>query len=413
MSDGRLLLLMSLETYRASDFLAAAEKLALDVVVGTEKALAFSKGSEGLYLSLPFHDNERAVARARAYAERYPLRAVVVVDDEAVVVGAAIASALGLPGNPIAAAGRTRDKAEARRALAAAGLAHPRFWTFTSARELAERAEELAYPCVLKPRALSASRGVIRADDPDEARSAAQRIFALLEEDDAARRTGASAKGVIVEAYLPGDELAVEALLDDGKLEVLALFDKPDPLEGPYFEETLYVTPSRRSADEQRAVTTCVRQAAEALGLIDGPVHAEVRLHEGKATLVEVAARTIGGLCGRTLRFGTGMSLEEVVLRHAAGMSLLHAERERRAAGVMMLPIPRAGVLARVDGLEEARRIPGVEAVTITAPLGRPVVPLPEGRHYLGFAFARSDAPAQVEAALRAAHQHLRFVIEG
>lgn len=412
MKQGRLLLLMSVETYRASDFLAAARKLSLTVVVGTKKPLAFAKGSDGLYLSLPFDDTKRAIARVSAFAAEHPLRGVVVVDDEAVVVGAALSEALQLPGNTLVAAARTRDKAEMRKALADAGQPGPRFWTFDSVEDLREAAPSLSYPCVLKPRALSASRGVIRADDEAELLAAGERVFRLLADDEASRRPRVPSKGILVEEYLPGEELALEGLLAGGRLQVLALFDKPDPLVGPYFEETLYVTPSRRSDDEQRAVTDCVRKAAAALGLSDGPVHAEVRLHEGKATLVEVAARTIGGLCGRTLRFGTGMTLEEVVLRHAAGLPLLHLERERRAAGVMMLPIPAAGVLASVDGLEEARAVPGVEDVTITAPLGRAVVPLPEGRHYLGFAFARADDPTAVEAALREAHRQLRFTIE-
>lgn len=414
MSDGRLLLLMSVETYRASDFLAAARKLSLDVVVGTERTLAFAKDTPAHYLTLPFHDADLAVAKARAFAARTPLGAVLAVDDDAVVVAAAIADALGLKGSSRRAAGRTRDKVELRRALRDAGLRCPRFWAYGSLEEVRRGAvREVTYPCVLKPRSLSASRGVIRADDAEELALAAARVFRLLDGEDASRRAASGAAGVIVEEYLPGDELALEGLLADGKLTVLALFDKPDPLEGPYFEETLYVTPSRKSDAEQKAVAACVRDAAAALGLSEGPVHAEVRLSGGKATLVELAARTIGGLCGRTLRFGTGMTLEEVVLRHAAGMPVLHVERERRAAGVMMLPIPKAGLLARVDGVDEALRVPGIEDVTITALRGRPLVPLPEGRHYLGFAFARAADPVAVEAALREAHRRLAFTIEG
>jgi hypothetical protein len=218
---------------------------------------------------------------------------------------------------------------------------------------------------------------------------------------------------VLVESFLPGDEVAVEALLTGGELETLAIFDKPDPLDGPYFEETLYITPSRHPAELQRAAELAVADAVRAVGLRDGPVHGEVRLHDGGATVVEVAARTIGGLCGRTLRFGVDMSLEELVLRAALGRPPLAAERAAGAAGVLMIPIPRRGVLRDVAGLEEARDVAGVWDVVITAPRGHEVVPLPEGKRYLGFAFARAETAAAVEQALRLAHERLTIDIVG
>ena len=196
-----------------------------------------------------------------------------------------------------------------------------------------------------------------------------------------------------------------------GELSVLTLFDKPDPLDGPYFEETLYVTPSRLPEAEQKEIAAMTARAAAALGLRDGPLHAELRLGAGGPFVVEVAPRTIGGLCSNTLRFGTGLSLEEIILRHALGVEIKPPPREGRAAGVMMLPIPRAGTLRAVRGREEAAAVPLIEEVAITIPLGQPVVPLPEGDRYLGFVFARGETPAAVEAALREAHHRLEFAI--
>jgi biotin carboxylase len=254
--------------------------------------------------------------------------------------------------------------------------------------------------------ALSGSRGVIRADDPDAARQAEARIRTIL------RDAGEDASGpLLAERYVPGAEVAVEALLRGGALEVLAVFDKPDPLEGPYFEETIYVTPSRFPAETLAEVERTAAAAAAALGLREGPVHAELRLDGGSVTMLELAARSIGGLCSRALRFGAGVSLEEVILRHALGMAIGEHGRERAASGVMMLPIAAAGTLEAVEGLDAARAVPGVQDVRITIPGGREVVPLPEGDRYLGFAFARAETPPQVEAALRAAHQALRVVI--
>jgi len=266
-------------------------------------------------------------------------------------------------------------------------------------------AAEARYPCVLKPLALSGSRGVIRADDPPSFEAAWRRIERLLARARADRRPRdeEAASALLVEGFIPGPEVALEGLLRGGRLDVLALFDKPDPLDGPFFEETLYVTPSRHPLELQCDVARVVSDAARALELAEGPVHAELRLPPAGPVVLEVAARTIGGLCARTLRFGAGVSLEEIVVAHAMGLPIESLARERRAAGVMMLPIPRAGVLRGVSGVEVARSVPGVEDVVITIAAGREVEPLPEGDAYLGFAFARGDRPDQVEAALRTA----------
>jgi biotin carboxylase len=266
---------------------------------------------------------------------------------------------------------------------------------------------------VLKPLVLSASRGVIRADGPDAFVAAWRRIEAILHEARAERRPTdpEGRRCLLVEGFVPGVEVALEGLLRGGRLEVLALFDKPDPLDGPFFEETLYVTPSRQPALAQARVAELVGAAARALGLAEGPVHAELRLGAEGPVVLEVAARSIGGLCGRTLRFGAGVSLEEVVIAHAMRRPLPPLARERRAAGVMMLPIPNAGVLREVRGLDRARAVAGVEDVVITIPEGREVRPLPEGDAYLGFAFARGERPDEVEAALREAHRRLEVEI--
>jgi biotin carboxylase len=275
-------------------------------------------------------------------------------------------------------------------------------------------ARRMAYPCVLKPLVLSASRGVIRADDEAGFVAAFERIRAILRAPDVAEM-GEGTDTILVEGFIPGGEVALEGLLEAGALRTLALFDKPDPLDGPFFEETIYVTPSRLPEATQAAVADVTARAARALGLTDGAVHCELRLRRTEAGLepvvLEIAARSIGGLCGRTLRFGTGMSLEELILRRALGRPVASLERERAAAAVMMIPIPRGGVLEEVRGLDEARAVRHVEDVTISLHKGQEVVPLPEGSRYLGFIFSRAATPAEAEAALREAHRHLQLVI--
>jgi biotin carboxylase len=401
----RLLLLLPSATYRAADFLAAARALGVEVVVGSEEPQTVA-AETGRAVTLPLADPEAAADEIARVHARMPLDAVVAADDQGVLAAAAAAAQLGFRGNPRRAVEATRDKATLRTALAATPVPQPDFRVAGPGDDVAALAADVGLPVVVKAVGLSGSRGVIRADDAAAAARAAARVRAIV------RDAGGDDAPVLVEQYLAGVEVAVEALLNAGELTVLAVFDKPDPLEGPYFEETIYVTPSRLSRPVLDRVAAVAAGAARGLGLVEGPIHAELRVDGDDVRLLEVAARSIGGLCARALRFGAGVSLEELIIRHAVGAPLDGLTREAAAAGVMMLPIPRAGTLEAVDGQDAARAVPGVAGLEITIPTGRPVVPLPEGDRYLGFLFARGKTPAAVEAALRAAHACLDVRIE-
>ena len=408
----RVALLMGPSTYRASAFLAAAERLGLEVVQGLDLPTALAEHWR-VPLALDFGDPEGAAARVVAEAGRTPLDAVLAVDDGATLVAAAASAALGLPHNDPTSALAARDKFVMRERLAAAGVPVPAYRRFSAAADPAAVAEAVAtapgvgFPSVVKPLRLSGSRGVIRADDADAFAAAFARTRDLL----LAEGHHPEETHLLVERYLPGVEVAVEGLLDGGALRVLALFDKPDPLEGPYFEETIYVTPSRLPAATQAAIAARTAEAAAALGLREGPVHAELRVNGEGVWPIELAGRSIGGLCSSVLEFGTGVGLEELIFRHAVGLPLPEGEGAGGASGVMMIPIPAAGLLRRIEGVERARATPGVTGVEITAKLNHPLVPLPEGASYLGFIFARAATPAEAEAALRAAHVELRFTV--
>ena len=335
------------------------------------------------------------------------------VDDDGTLTAAAAARALGLPHNPVTAVAATRNKHRLRLRTSAAGLLSPQFIQLSIDDDPVRLAPRVPFPCVLKPLHLAASRGVMRADNAEQFGSAFRRLVAILGEPDVVQRGGRLARRLLVEGFIPGKEVALEGLLTGGDLTVLAMFDKPDPLDGPFFEETLYVTPSRLAAVAQSDIAEQTSKAAAAIGLREGPVHAEWRINEQGVWLVDIAARSIGGLCSRVLRFGCGRSLEELVLMQAAGADISDYKRESRAAGVMMLPIRRRGVLRAVDGQQAARRVPGIEGLAVTIAPGREVVPLPEGAQYLGFLFARGNTPQEVEASLRQAHNCLSFVIEG
>jgi len=407
----RLLLLMTTATYRASAFLEAARRLEVPVVVGTDERQVLSAANPGGNLTLDFLNPERATRAIVEFAAQYPIRAVVAADDDGVILSAMASQALGLSSNSVDAARAARNKARMREVLAEAGLPSPPVHRFSLEEVPEDAARRVPYPCVLKPLFLAGSRGVIRADDPAQFVVAFDRIAAILRRPDVAAQGGPLAQQILVEGFIPGVEVALEGLLVDGRLKLLAIFDKPDPLDGPFFEESIYVTPSRLPAATQERIAACTHEAVKAVSLHEGPVHAELRLNEQGPWIVEIAPRSIGGLCSRTLRFGEGISLEELILRHALGRGVESFEREKQAAGVMMIPIPRAGILREVQGKEQAEKVPGIEEVRLTIPPGRELIPLPEGTRYLGFIFARGGAPEHVETSLREAHRLLTFII--
>lgn len=405
----RILLLVPDGTYKTHDFLEAARRLDVEVVIGTQTRPALAEVMGDGWLGVDLLRPEAGGRSVEAAALGRPFDAVVGVDDGSTLAAAHASARLGLPHNPVSAVEASLDKARTRELLSSAGLPTPGFRTWPAEMD-PDEVTAARFPVVVKPMNLSGSRGVIRADDPDGLAAAFARVAGIVRSPDVCG-PGDAPQQIIVEDFIPGSEVAVEGLLRDGRLDLLAIFDKPDPLDGPFFEETIYVTPSRLDGETQWRIEETVGRAAAALGLVEGPVHAEIRLGPGGLHVLEVAARTIGGLCGRTLTFGAGVSLEELVLRHAAALPLPTLERERRAAGVMMLPIPARGRLVEVRGEEAARAEPGIEGLVITIPQGGEVIPLPEGDRYLGFMFARADTAEAVESALRTAHRRLEVVI--
>ena len=397
----QVLLLLPAASYRNDAFRAAAQRLGVEIVPAADYChrLAPQWGLHPL-MALPFDRPRRALALALRHLGRKP-DAVLAVDDHGVELAALLSRRLELPGNPVRSVRLLRDKLAFRMLLKRRRMHCPWFRHLRSEADPAAL-RALRFPAVVKARRLAASRGVIRADSRLElSRAVAQvrRIQARSDRD-------AAQLGLVIEEFIPGPEYALEGLLVNGRLRVLALFDKPDPLDGPYFEETIYVTPSHLPAREQRAAARDIELACRHTGLVSGPVHAEFRVNERGRWLLEIAPRSIGGLCGAVLRHALGMTLEELILRHALGRAL-PAARHRAACGVMMIPIPGRGIFEGVHGLEKALAVKGVTAIPITAERGQIVAPPPEGSGYLGFIFARGRAPSTVVACLRDAQKQL------
>lgn len=403
----RVLIVAATTGYQTKLFEDAARSLGFEPVMATDRCR---------HMEDPWGDHAIPVRFQRPDAGAETLASeqvdgIVAVGDKPTVLAAATAARLGLRFHPRDAVEAARDKFLARERFREAGLPVPNYFRVPLHIDIAEAARCAEYPCVLKPLGLSASRGVIRADDEFDFTTAFERIRAILEQHEIVR-LGEEHNGFIqVETYIPGKEFALEGLVCDGTLKVLAIFDKPEDLSGPFFEETIYVTPSREPVEVQRALIATTQRAVTALGLANGPVHAEMRYNERGVWMLEAAGRPIGGLCARALRFGDGMPLEELLLRFAVGEDVSAMEREHAASGVMMIPIPNSGVYDSVSGVEEAAAVPDITDVVITAKKGQALRKLPEGAAYLGFLFARADTPDAVERALREAHRKLKFSI--
>ncbi|MDP1683427.1 MAG: ATP-grasp domain-containing protein [Burkholderiales bacterium] len=402
-----ILLLLPVASYRNDDFLAAADKLGVQVIPVADYCpqLAPAWGMHALsavHFDYPLQASQTILEHLTAEPD-----AVFAVDDHGLEIAALLREKLGLPGNSVAAVGLTRDKLAFRHLLAAHGFCCPDFRHVSHDTDPAALAPALSYPVVVKARRLSASRGVVRANNAHEFFSAVHRVREIQGRVDRESQE----LGLVVEAFIPGQEYALEGLLTQGELKVLALFDKPDALDGPYFEETIYVTPSRLPQAMQTQIVEQVVRACRLAGLSTGPVHAEMRVNAQGVWLLEVAARSIGGLCGRMLRHTLGMSLEELLLRHALNQPLPEVTA-CGASGVMMIPIPKRGLYQGVDHLDAARAVPHITDIQITTEVGALLLPAPEGAGYLGFIFSQADTPQAAELALRAAHRLLAFEIQ-
>jgi biotin carboxylase len=412
----RVLLLATTTGYQTRMFAEAAAALGVEIVYATDRCDHLDDPWRDGAIAVRFHEEWRSADVVLKAVEQRPVSGVLVVGDRPTVLAAYIARLLGLPGHPPESAAVARDKRMSRERLTAAGLPVPSFFAVPAGNDPSTLLSRLAFPVVIKPTVLSASRGVIRADDALSFVTAFHRVQRLLASNDVRELQDSEADVIQVESYIPGAEYALEGLLERGVFRALAIFDKPDPLEGPFFEESIYVTPSRADAATQQQMADTIERAARALGLHHGPVHAECRVNSSGVYVLEVAARPIGGLCARSLRFVKAgeapIGLEHLLLRHALGEPVGDWTRESEASAVMMIPIPRSGVFRSVAGVDEARAVPGVDDVLVTAKADQQLLALPEGASYLGFIFARAATPEGAEQAVRAAHGRLRFTID-
>lgn len=402
----RVLVILPTGSYRATDFVEAATALNVELAIASEEEPPL--GFDDRFVRIDCRDVEDSARAIADLAGRTPIDSIVSADDAGVVIAARASELVGLAHNPPSAAEATRDKERMRHLLDAGEIPQPVFNVATDLRSTVAAAEGIGFPVVIKPVDLSASRGVIRADDATQAAAAFERIHEVFGEH--IERAG---DRVLVERFVPGPEVSLEGMLWNGHLETLAIFDKPDPLDGPYFQETMFVAPTGLDRSTVAELERVTATAVTAMGLTHGPIHAELRLEAGRPVVIEIAARTIGGLCGRALTFGLlGSSLEEMVIRQSLGIDKRGRGRTPGATGAYMIPIPAAGRLVAISGVEDAAAVPGVWSVEITTRVGDRVTPPPDGDRYLGFVFARAGTREEVVAALRSAGGAMSLEIE-
>jgi len=412
-SRPQLLLLASKLGYQTRGFADAAKRLGAEVVIGSDRCHQLEDPWSDGAIPLHFEQPRDAAQHLVQALHDKGVAAILALGDRQTVTAAYAAAALRLRYNSPESVENCRSKLRQREVLRDAHLPVPDFFSFSLAEPVDRVISRVRFPCVVKPLRLSASQGVIRANDPAEFAAAVERIRRLLSSPEVRASCEPELDRALVESYIPGVEVAMEGLLIDGKLRVLAIFDKPDPLEGPFFEESVYVTPSRLPPETQVRISECAARMVRALGLSHGPLHAEFRVNDAGVWILEAAPRPIGGLCSRALRFGAErMSLEELLVRHALGEFVdQEIAREPLASGVMMIPVPASGNFESVEGADQATSLPGIDEVQITARIHDFIAAWPEGSSYLGFIFARAQTPAEVESALRHAHGLLRFNI--
>jgi biotin carboxylase len=425
----RLLILSSKLGYQTRAFAEAAARLRAEVVFATDRCERLDDPWGDHAIAVRFEQPDEAATRIVSACHERPVDGILALGDKPTVAAAFAAAALGIEYNSAVAVENCRSKLRQREVLRDAGLPVPEFFDFALHEDARRVLPRVPFPCVVKPLTLAASQGVIRANNEEEFAAAVARIRALLDAPELKVHREPTLDRLLVERYVSGVEVAVEALLTRGRLRVLAIFDKPDHPEGPYFEESIYVTPSRLPRAEQASVEACLETCVHALGLTHGPLHCEFRLNERGPWVLEIQPRPIGGLCSRVLRFvnrnesiateplraqsesGQKVLLEELLVRHALGEDASRWSREAAASGVMMIPVPRSGILEGVAGEDAARAVPGIEELHITARLHDTITAWPEGSSYLGFIFARAETPEEIVLALKAALARLRFTI--
>lgn len=411
----RLLLFTAKLGYQTRSFDEAARKLGVELVFVTDRCHQLEDPWGDSAIPVHFESPDAAAHAVLQSMLGLHVDGILALGDRPAVAAAYLARGLGIQYNHPAAVEACRSKLRMREVFRDAGLRVPWFRAVPLHPAPEPALLGISYPCVVKPLSLSASQGVVRANSREEFVAAAERIRHLLDSPEIRATREANLDQMLVEGYIPGREVAVEGLLTDGELRVLAIFDKPDPLEGPYFEETIYVTPSRLADSQQRAIECSATDAVRALGLSQGPIHAEFRVNDDGVWPLEVAPRPIGGLCSRALRFAPLVEaeqligLEELLLRHALELPGSDWPREQSASGVMMIPVPKSGVLRKIEGEEAARAVPGITSLEITARLHDYIAAWPEGSSYLGFLFARANTPAEVETVIRTAQSKLHF----
>ena len=412
MENSAVILIIPSASYRTGPFMNAIKKLDLKVLVISDKSQVFSgKYPDNLIIINFNHWKDKSVEISK-WAKNNGLKAVIGVDEESIVLAANLSNFLNVDHNSIESVLLTKNKYLMRTELIKTGLCSPWFKIFSIYESSNKIINEISFPCVIKPTFLSGSRGVMRVNTKKELSEGIKTLNELLSLDELRKRGGKQSDYIMIEEYIPGKEVAIEGIVSEGKLTMLAIFDKPELLEGPTFEETIIVTPSVLTKKIQYSLLETLQVVVKALGIVKGPVHAEARINRNGNYILECASRSIGGLCSKVLEFQGGISLEELILRSYLGRNIEKSKLIGNARGVMMMPTEKKGILKEIGGVKDALVVKGVTDLQITVKPGEKLQPLPKGDRYLGFIFAGGNNQEFVINALKNAWSKIEIVLE-
>lgn len=400
----RLLLISHHNSYRIASYIKAAKNLSLDVTIASQgKHSLVTEVADGLHVN--FDDTESALKEIIKENNKKPFAGILGSDDQTVELAAQAAKVLHLPHNPPEAAQYSHRKDLARAKLTLADRNVPFHCLLNLTKPIKNQIIDLPLPCVVKPLNMSASRGVIRVDNTEQLKVACERLRPILADSpNIFEQTH-----ILIEAYIDGIEIAYEGYLQNKKLNTITIFDKPDQLTGPYFAETIYVTPSSLDNDLQLAIKMEIEKSCKAYGLVTGSIHAECRIDKNnKVWILEIASRTIGGDCARILD-NNNYSLEEMAILLSIGKNIT-IKKSKKARAVMMIPIKQKGLLKRVEGLSLANKVKHIDSIDIIINQGHELIPLPEGNQYLGYIFSSADTSEKATEAIRMAYDILTFI---
>ncbi len=391
----KLLLVIPENSYKSNDFVVAAEKLGIDFLIITDSEQVSSKFSDTVIINkFDAELNKNNLKKLKDVTHVLP------VDHSALKFSGYLVDLLEVKGNKLESINLSMNKYESRKIFNS-------LLDIKVNNEIIKNIDDVNTfinkngTSVLKPIYGTASKSVLKINNVEKNKEQIEKLMQDCFDQD-----------LVIEEYIDGKEYALEGTIINSELKKIVIFDKPVEYKHPYFEESIYITPSELSSEAEKRVVSIVDKACKKIGLEDGPVHVEFKINENQIFIIEINPRMIGGLCSRCLSFGLfKVSLEEIILHAFMNNELKNIELLNNYVGVLMIPTPKSGKFISINK-EELENIPNISNVEITVPEGSDLLEPPYGDKYLGFAFSQGIDKKTVNESLLTAMNLANPIIE-